>query len=118
MTKIKYTLKFVNEGKEFEMPPWSVKKHEKAMVNAVKETKDSKMTNAEKESTIKFYIILETLQELDASVTIEDVTGFFVHPENIVEFFNAVYYEGKQDIYFHQEEEKPPKKRKGTTKKN
>jgi len=42
MTKIKYTMKFVNEGKEFEMPPWTVEKHEKAMVNAVKATKDKK----------------------------------------------------------------------------
>ena len=66
---------------------------------------------------IKFYIILEALQDIDASVTIEDVSEFFIHPENIVEFFNAVYYEGKKDIYFHLEE-KPPKKKKGTTKKN
>jgi len=117
MKKTKYTLEFVNEGKEFELPPWNVQKHERAMVNAVKATKDKKLSSAEKESKIKFYIILEALQEIDASVTFEDVSGFFVHPENIVEFFNAVYYEGKKDIYFHQEE-KPPKKKKGTTKKN
>ena len=117
MTKIKYTLKFVNEGKEFEMPPWTVEKHEKAMVNAVKATKDKKMSNAEKESMVKYQIILIALQEIDASVTIEDIIEFFVHPDNIIEFFNAVYYEGKKDIYFHQEE-KPPKKKKGTTKKN
>ena len=117
MRKIKYTLKFVNEGKEFVIPEWNVQKHERAMVNAVKATKAKDISDSEKENMVKFYIILEALQEIDSSVTIEDVSGFFVHPDNIIEFFNAVYYAGKKDIYFHQEE-KPPKKRKGTTKKN
>jgi hypothetical protein len=118
MKKIKYTLKFVNDGKEFVLPEWNVQKHERAMVKAIEASKGNKeVTKDEKESMLKLYIILETLLEIDSTVEIEDVSKFFTHPENIVEFFNAVYYEGKHDIYFHQEE-KPPKKRKGTTKKN
>ena len=116
--KIKYTLPFVNEGKEFEIAPWSVQKHEHSMAKAVAVTKDNKeMSDDDKENMLKFYIILETLQEIDSSVVIEDVMNFFTHPENIVEMFNAVYYEGKKDIYFHKEV-KPPSKKKGTTKKN
>ena len=118
MTKIKYALKFVNEGKPFVIPVWNVQKHEKAMVKAIEAAKDDKeITKEGKEHLLKLCIILETLLEIDPTVELEAVSNFFTHPENIVEFFNAVYYEGKHDIYFHQEE-KPPRKRKGTTKKN
>lgn len=116
--KTKYSLPFVNKGKAFEVTNWTVRKHEHAMVKAIEAAKDKEITSDEKEQLLKFYIILETLQEIDATVTIEDISSFFTHPENIVEFFNAVYYKGKQDIYFHQAEKNPPSKRKGTTKKN
>lgn len=116
MKKIKYTLKFVNNGKEFEIPNWTVQKHEKAMVHAIEAAKGKELTAEEKENMLKFYIMLETLKEIDENVTIEDITDFFIHPENIVEFFNAVYYEGKQDIYFRKVE-KPPRKKKDTLKK-
>jgi len=116
MEKTKYTLKFINNGKEFEIPNWTVQKHEKAMVNALKATKDKELTSEQKENMLKFYIMLETLREIDDTVTIEDITGFFIHPENIVEFFNAVYYEGKQDIYFRKVEKSHQKKKKDTLK--
>lgn len=115
--KQKLTLKFVNKGEAFEVENWTVLMHEHAMKKAVDATKDKKMSEMEKENELKYYIILESLQKIDSTVTIEDVKKFFTHPENIVEAFNMVYYEGKQDIYFHQEE-KPPKKKKNTTKKN
>ena len=113
MKKVRYTLPFVNKGKAFVLPIWTTQKHEHAMVEAVKATKDKKMDEKEKENMLKYFIILETLQEIDDTVTIENVTKFFIHPENAVEMFNAVYYAGMKDIYFHQVE-KPPKNKKDT----
>ena len=116
--KTKYSLPFVNEGKEFEISPWSVKKHEHSMARAVEATKDKKdMSANDKENMLKFYVMLEAVQEIDSTVTIEDIVGFFIHPENIVEFFNAVYYEGKRDIYFRKGK-KSPSTKKDTSKKN
>jgi hypothetical protein len=59
----------------------------------------------------------ETLFEIDESVEIDDIRKYFMHPENMIEFFNAVYYAGKKNIYFRQEE-KPPKRKNSTSKKN
>ncbi len=117
--KQKYTLPFVNKGKEFEIPNWTVEKHEHAMVRTTVALKENKMSEIEKDNALKYFIILETLQEVDANVTIENVKDFFTHPENIVEFFNAVYSAGKHDIHFHKGDKKTPKKtKKDTTKKN
>ena len=116
--EIKYNLPFVNKNKPFELPNWSVQMHEKAMVEAVDATKDKKeMSGVEKENELKFYIILESLQKIDSTVTIENVKDYFTHPENIVDFFNAVYYAGKKDIYFRKAD-KPSKNKKVTSKKN
>jgi hypothetical protein len=108
----------VNKGKAFEVTNWTVGKHEHAMVKAVEATKDKKMSEMNKENELKYYIILETLQEIDSSVTIEDVKNYFTHPENIVEMFNSVYYAGKQEIYFHKALSPVKNKKKDTTKKN
>lgn len=111
--KQKITLGFVNKGKPFEVENWTVLMHEHAMKKAVNATKDTKMSEIEKENELKYYIILESLQKIDNTVTIEDVKKFFVHPENIIEAFNIIYYAGKKDIYFHQAaQKKSPNKKK------
>jgi len=117
MKEVKYTLPFVNKGKSFSVPDWSVQMHEGAMVKAVEATKGKKISEVKKENELKFYIILESLRKIDSTVTIENVKDYFSHPENIVDFFNAVYYAGKKDIYFRKAE-KPPKNKKVTSKKN
>ena len=110
--KTEYSLKFVNKGKPFTVPNWTVQSHEHAMVKAVEATKDSKMSDIEKENELKYYVILETLQKIDSTVTIENVKEFFTHPENIVEAFNIVYYAGKQNIYFSKALNKKGKSKK------
>lgn len=115
---MKYTLPFVNDGKEFVIPDWTIEKHERALANAVEVTEGNKtLSGAQKENELKYAILYETLIEIDETVELEAIRKYFTHPENIVEFFNAVYYAGKKDIYFRQEE-KPPKKKKSTSKKN
>jgi len=117
MKETKYSLSFVNKGKPFIVPNWTVEKHEKAMVKAVDYTKGKNISDVEKENMLKYFIILETLQEIDEKVTVEDVKNYFSHPENIVDFFNAVYYAGKKDIYFRKAD-KPSKNKKVISKKN
>jgi len=117
MKETKYNLSFVNKGKPFTVPNWTVEMHEKAMVEAVDATKGKKISEIEKENELKYYIILESLQKIDSTVTIENVKEYFTHPENIVEFFNIVYYKGKKDIYFHKALN-TPKNKKVTSKKN
>jgi len=116
--KQKLVLKFMNKGKPFEVVNWTVEMHESAMVKAVEATKGKKISEVKKENELKFYIILESLQKIDSTVTIENVKNYFTHPENIVEAFNLVYYAGKQNIYFQKAEVKPPKNKKVTSKKN
>jgi len=118
MKKTKYNLEFVNEGKPFEVTDWTVEKHEKAIALAIEYTKDKKnISDTVKENWLKYAIIYQTLIEIDETVELESVAKYFIHPENLVEFFNAVYYAGKKDIYFRQEE-KPPKKKNCTSKKS
>ena len=121
MKGIKYKLPFVNSGKEFEIPNWTVEKHEKSIANALANTKDRKdLSNVQKENEVKYAIIYETLLEIDETVKIEFIREFFVHPDNLVEFFTAVYSAGKKDIYFHEAlSKKPPiKRKKSISKKN
>ena len=118
MKNVKYSLKFVNKGKPFEVTNWTVEKHEKAIALAIEYTKDKKnASETVKENWLKYAIIYQTLVEIDETVTIEDVMKFFTHPENLVDAFNSVYYAGKKNIHFH-EGEKRPKKRNSTLKKN
>ncbi len=118
MRKIKYTLPFVNNGKEFVVSNWTVEKHEAALANAVAFTKANKDLSAiQKENELKYCMIYETLIELDKTVEVEHIRKFFVHPDNLIDFFTAVYAAGKKEIYFR-EEEKPPKKKNSISKRN
>lgn len=113
--KTKYSLPFVNKGKAFIIPNWTVAKHEKAIALAVEYTKSNKsLTEAQKENELKYTIMYETLVEIDETVEIESVRKYFTHPENIVEFFNAVYYAGKKDIHFHEALSQKNKKKNST----
>ena len=117
--QIKYTLPFINNGKEFVLSDWTVEKHERAIAAALEVTKNNKNLNSiQKENELKYAIMYEALVEIDESVELDDIRKYFKHPENIVEFFNAVYYAGKKNIYFRKEEKKPPKKKNSTSKKN
>jgi hypothetical protein len=118
MRRIKYTLPFVNKGKEFVIPNWTVEKHETAIANTVEFTKENKeLSDIQKENELKYYIIYETLIEIDKTVTVDQIREFFGHPDNLVEFFTAVYSAGKKEIYFRKEEN-PPRKKSSTLKKN
>lgn len=95
----KYTLKFVNNGAPFEMPYWSVAKHEKSLSKlAIAQTKN-KWDNKKANKEYKFYVIHETLLEIDPKCTLEDVKTI-QHPATRIELFNAVFDAGRENIYY------------------
>jgi len=115
MTKKKYSLDFVNKGKPFSMPKWTTKKHKAALEELLKECKG--MSDEEKNDEFNYYVILQTLRQVDSSVTVEDVKT--LHPEDMIQLFNDVYNAGKTGIYFRQPKKgKSKKTKKSTGKKN
>lgn len=108
----KYSLKFVNEGKAFVMPKWTVGKHKAALSHMMEECKD--MTEDERTEQFNFYVIYQTLKQIDSDVELEDIKA--MHPEDLILLFNDVYNAGREGIYFR-EGKKPKTTKKSTGKK-
>jgi hypothetical protein len=111
MTEKKYSLKIVNKGKPFVMPKWTVGKHRAAMSQMLAECKD--MSEEEKTEEFNYYVIYQTLKQIDNDVSLEDIKT--LHPEDLIQLFNDVYNAGKEGIYFRKG--KKPKTKKSTGKK-
>ena len=92
-----YSLKFVNNGNSFDVPNWSPEKHEAALAKLAADTKD--MTDAEQEKQFKYYVVHETLSEIDETgdCTLEKVKA--MHPIDIIDMFKVVYNAGREGIY-------------------
>ena len=101
---MKITLPFINNGEPFELPPWTVERHEKALNECLNNTKNMDPKKQDKE--LRFYVILTCLKEFDSSVTIKDIRT--MHVDDMLELFDAIYLSGKRGIVFH---EKPPAKK-------
>ena len=97
--KQKFTLKFVNNGAPFEMPDWTVEKHEISLSKLAVAQAKNKWDDAEANKEYKFYVIHETLLEIDPECTLEDVKSIG-HPATRVELFNAVFDAGRENIYY------------------
>lgn len=109
--KIKYTLPFVNKGKPFEMPNWTPKKHENALANLAKYTKEHNLTDKDADNEFKYFVIFETLQDIDNSVMLDDIRN--LHPLDLIDLFYAVYHAGRSGIIytdFREKGKKSPKK--------
>lgn len=96
MKKIRYSLKFVNNGDPFLIPNWTSEKHESALAKLAKDTKG--MSDEKTNKEFKFYVVHETLLTIDPECKMEDIKN--MHAVNLVEIFNAVYDAGREDIYF------------------
>jgi len=94
----KLKLPFVNNGKPFKLEPWTVAKHEAALKDLGENCSD--LSSDEQERQFKFYVIKQGLKSVDDSVTMEDIKN--LHPENVVALFEAIYTEGKVDIFFEE----------------
>ncbi len=109
----KYSLKFVNKGKPFCMPKWTTGKHKAALAMMVKECEG--MSNEDMNEEFNFYVIYQTLHQIDNNVDMEDIKE--LHPEDLIELFNAVYNAGKEGIFYSPQKGKQGSK-KSTGKKN
>lgn len=90
------TTKKFNRGKSFTLPNWTVKKHKAALEELSKLPK--KLSEADKDVEFQFLCIYYGLREVDPKLELEDVRN--IHPAMLGDLFNAVYSEGKYDIYF------------------
>lgn len=110
----KYSLKYVKAGKPFCMPKWTVAKHKAALEEMLAATPDLK--NEERDDEYQYYIILQSLRQIDNEVTIEDLKD--MHPEDLILLFNAVYNAGRSGILFQNGEKPRARKKKSTGKKD
>jgi len=94
MTKLK--LKIINKGKPFILPNWTVVKHKAVLEEINKLPKGTSETD--KDIEFQFFCIYEGLKEVDPNLELDDIRH--LHPTVLVALFNAVYEEGKCDIYF------------------
>lgn len=101
MTKLK--LKFVNKGKPFILPTWTVAKHKMVLEEISKLPK--KTSEEDKDVEFQFLCIYIGLKELDPKLSLEKVKAK-MHPAVLGDLFNAVYSEGKCDIYFREKGKK------------
>jgi len=104
----KLSLPFVNKGKPFTVSNWTVEKHEKTLSLMVEKNKSA--SAKELDALFRYYVVLVGLQDIDDSVTMEQVRS--LHVENIMELFDAIYYAGKIDIFFHQSDKKKTQENK------
>lgn len=112
MKKIKYSLPFVNEGKPFTVSNWTPEKHEDALAEMIEDTGEDKIKDKEKrqktqDKFFKYYVILQSLREIDDSVSISDLKE--LHPDNLVQLFYAVYNAGKISIFYEEDFQKGEK---------
>lgn len=98
MTEQKYKVSCINKGKPFKMPVWTIEKHERALARLSEDQKKNKWDAIKAEQESKYYIIYETAIELDPTCTLEQIKN--LHPETALELFRAVYFAGKESIYY------------------
>jgi len=94
MKKTKYTLPFVNKGKDFYLSKWTVRKHEEVLKETAKYEKD--LSEKELDKKYRNLLILKGLHEVDPSVTEDNLLD--LHPDEQVALFAAVYLQGKRGI--------------------
>lgn len=109
--KQRYTLKFVNNGDPFEMPIWTTKKHEQSLAKLAAAQIENKWDDKKANAEYKFYVIHETLLEIDPECNIDDIRAI-THPATRIDLFNAVYDAGREDIYYKEDFHKGRKTQK------
>ena len=113
----KFSLPFINGGKDFDMPNWTVAKHKAALEKLLQNTPG--ITQEERDEEFKYYVIVESLKEVDSSVTVDIVKAELPHPEDLIALFQETYNAGRVGIYAKSfRQGKPPSKEKSTGKKS
>jgi len=95
----KYSVKFVNGGKPFDMPEWTVAKHEDFLNEMLPYEEKVKLNILKKDDFDKIFrakMVLKTLTEIDSKVTEKDLMS--LHPDDFISLWMAVYNSGKKGI--------------------
>lgn len=103
---MKYKLKFVNDGKPFELKPWTVDKHEKLLSELAKYEKTD--SESEYDRRFRLTMMLMSLREVDEKVKEDDLMG--MHPDDFTALFSAIYHAGKKGIVDEDFQKKEGKK--------
>jgi hypothetical protein len=96
---MKYKLKFVLNGNPFEMPTWSVEKHEKLLELMIPYDEEVKLKTLSQKDYDKKYrctMILLSLNDIDPKVKESDLQT--LHPDDFIDLWIAAYNSGKQGI--------------------
>jgi hypothetical protein len=96
---MKYKIKQILNGKPFEIPAWTVEKHEKHMEEMIPyedKLEEKTITQKEYDRTYRFKMILISLKEVDPTLTENKLRQ--IHPDNLVDLWIACYNSGKEDI--------------------
>ena len=91
---VRIRLKFINDGKPFEIGTWTTEKHERALELLLKNTKD--VSEEERTKEFKYYVIYVALKEVDKNLDFATIKN--LHVENVADLFNLIYNAGKLDI--------------------
>ena len=83
----------VNDGKPFELPEMTVKKHE-AILREMADSRD-KYTNLEYSRALQKELIYKSLKEVDKTVTKEMIES--LHPTEFSDLSDAVWEAGRTD---------------------
>lgn len=108
MNEKKFVLPFVNKGKPFTFPIWTVEKHEEALKHIADYTNGKKLETFQAERFFKQIVLYSSLHEVDDTVTMDDVKS--LHIENLATLADAAYTAGKMDVNFRQPKKKGKKK--------
>ena len=92
------TVKKFNSGKPFKLPNWTVMKHKTVLEEIHKLPKGT--SEVIKDIEFQYWAIYESLKEIDPELDIENIKN--LHPIVLSQLFDAVYNEGKYDIYFRE----------------
>ncbi|RLI63601.1 MAG: hypothetical protein DRO67_05470 [Candidatus Asgardarchaeum californiense] len=97
-----------NKGKPFCVPKWTTGKHRAALAQLNDEC--SELTESEKNDEFSYYVVYQTLKQIDADVTILDLKT--LHPDDLVALYSEVYNAGRKGIYFQESPKKKGKRKK------
>lgn len=90
----KYEVPCVNEGKPFDFPPWTNRKH-KEVLSKVAVFQD-KLEEKELDEKYRRVLVLYALKDIDANVKEDDLDD--LHPDDILALFVAAYQSGRKGI--------------------
>jgi hypothetical protein len=101
----KYSIVCINEGKPFDMPKWSVDKHEKLLECMIALEEKLKLKIIEQKDYDKQYrlkMILLSIHEIDPNVTEKDLQE--LHPDDFIDLWMAVYNSGKRGVVVNEQD--------------